>query len=55
LRGVIERFSESNRDASILEVSQETRRDTDEIGGHTPVWRAFPSTQILGEKFFLYE
>jgi hypothetical protein len=55
LRGVIQRFSQSERSATILKVSQQTRVDTDKIAGHTPVWRAFPSTQILGEKFFLYE
>lgn len=55
LRGVINESSASDRDATILEIAQRTRRDTEDVGGHTPVWSAFPSAQILGEKFFLYE
>ncbi len=55
LRGVIDQASVSNREATILQISERTRGDTEDVGGHTPVWRAFPSAQILAEKFFLYE
>ncbi len=55
LRGVINDASTSTREATIKEIAQRTRQDTEEVGGHTPVWSAFPSAQILAEKFFLYE
>jgi hypothetical protein len=55
LRGVINDASANDRDATIREIAERTRRDTEDVGGHTPVWRGFPSALILGEKFFLYE
>lgn len=55
LRGVINEASANDRDATILQIAERTRRDTEDVGGHTPVWRAFPSSLVLGEKFFLYE
>lgn len=55
LRGAINTASVAGRDSTILQIAERTRADTEEVGGHTPVWSAFPSAQILGEKFFLYE
>ncbi|NDE14424.1 caspase family protein [bacterium] len=55
LRGVINEAGANDRGATIREIAERTRMDTEDVGGHTPVWRAFPSAVILGEKFFLYE
>lgn len=55
LRGVMTSMKVSNSEATILEISEKTRTDTRKIGGHTPVWRGFPSDVVLNDKFFLYE
>lgn len=55
LRGVMTSMKVSNSEATILEISQQTRVDTRKVGGHTPVWRGFPADVVLNEKFFLYE
>lgn len=54
MRGVVESFASSRRASTMGEFAAETSRQTKRVGGHTPVYRAFPEERILGEKLFSY-
>lgn len=54
MRQVVANFGSTDTNVSIKQFADATSDKTEDIGGHTPVYRAYPSTQILAEPFFKY-